>query len=122
MVAAKLGQTPLYAPDVEAAASFYDEWVARNGLEFAPIRAKVRPLAVEINFFVEDVEEVYHAAIEAGATAWFPPAPRSRGDRSCPTCATPRDSSSRSPRSRRSRRANLATMRRFSVARATAAT
>jgi catechol 2,3-dioxygenase-like lactoylglutathione lyase family enzyme len=110
MVAATLGQTLLYVPDVEAAAAFYErvfgltrsfvdpsgiyialdsggatlafadaEWVARNGLEFAPIEAKVRPPAVEINFFVDDVDTVYRAAIEAGATAWFPPAPQPWG-------------------------------------------
>jgi catechol 2,3-dioxygenase-like lactoylglutathione lyase family enzyme len=110
MPAPKLGQTLLYVPDVEAAASFYErvfglarslvdpdgiyialdgggatlafadaEWVARNGLEFAPIHAKVRPPAVEINFFVEDVEKVYRAAIEAGATPWFRPAPQPWG-------------------------------------------
>lgn len=55
------------------------EWVARNGLRFAPIEAEARPPAVEINFFVEDVEGVYRAAIAAGATAWFPPAPQPWG-------------------------------------------
>ncbi len=110
MPAAKLGQTLLYVPDVEAAAAFYErvfgmtrslvdpcgiyialesggatlafadaEWVAGNGLQFAPIKSNVRPPAVEINFFVDDVEAVYRAAIEAGATAWFPPAPQPWG-------------------------------------------
>ena len=53
------------------------EWVARNGLRFAPIDAQARPPAVEVNFFVEDVDAAYRAAIDAGATAWFPPAPQS---------------------------------------------
>ena len=110
MPSVKLGQTLLYVPDVEAAASFYErvfgvtrslvgpdgiyialrcggatlafahaEWVAGNGLDFAPIKAKVRPPAIEINFFVDNVEAVYRAAIEAGATAWFPPAPQPWG-------------------------------------------
>lgn len=55
------------------------EWVARNGLRFAPIEAEARPPAIEVNFFVEDVDGVYRAAIEAGATPWFPPAPQPWG-------------------------------------------
>jgi catechol 2,3-dioxygenase-like lactoylglutathione lyase family enzyme len=54
-------------------------WVAGNGLQFAPIDASERPPAVEINFFVDDVDATYRAAIEAGATAWFAPAPQPWG-------------------------------------------
>jgi len=108
MTSAKFGQTLLYVPDVEAAATFYERvfglqrlewddayisldggggilafadatWVAHNGLEFAPIDGQLRPPAVEINFFVDDVEEAYRAALAAGATEWFPPAPQPWG-------------------------------------------
>jgi catechol 2,3-dioxygenase-like lactoylglutathione lyase family enzyme len=50
------------------------EWVAKNGLRFGPIDREQTPPAVELNFFVADVQRSYDDAIAAGATAWFPPA------------------------------------------------
>lgn len=55
------------------------EWVAKNGLRFAAIDRTQQPPAVEINFFVADVQRSYDAALAAGATAWFPPAPQPWG-------------------------------------------
>jgi catechol 2,3-dioxygenase-like lactoylglutathione lyase family enzyme len=50
------------------------DWVAGNGLVFAPVHPQATPPGIELGFVVDDVQAVFSRALEAGATLWLEPA------------------------------------------------